>query len=939
MKHMNWFGGFSAISQLLDAYRALLPDVNDPEALGVSAIELLGRIYDLKVMKSGDDREEAGHTIGSAAISLAGAEALFTPIKEKYPAFMRGERIIVPVSVNYTGTWAVTLTQDTTEVQVSKLTQHLLVNKLKAEPNASFRLIDLKSGGQLFSYAHSLVSAFPLKSSGKMLTTHSELNALLDELERVSLDAQAKLGGAYESFEDYNEANETKISRYVIVIQTDSKIGEECVERIHRLRMNAAKNGICWIFVGTEDEIQKLKAEPNLAFSSENGILKLYDLIFEPDQAVFETEKKCNELISEVKAATKVETKMSMHPDFLEKPQSLNSSSCIRIPFALDEYNTVQYFEIGGTAPAHALVSGSTGSGKSVALHTLILEMVHNYHPDDVEIWAVDYKQVEFAPYIQHHSPHFRVIGHDTSVEFSLSLLDLLNEESTRRTNLFLQAGVKDLEDYRRLYGPHSLPRIVVFIDEFQIMTQAVQQVEHIRYKTILENLLKITRALGISFVFCSQTIASGLSGLSDSAREQIGARLCLKHESSSEVREALAITGEDVNEALTVTKNLQRGQALYKKSIKDTDADGKSYSLTKLNILYFDENLRDQVITRATEVVGDQYSKKKTIFVRGGGRISVSERERHPLQTFVHECEYDEDDFYLYPAAPASLADSYRIELEPEEGANVLLVSANDEAKNSILVHSVLGFLVNPYTQVVVNFVEKDGAASKSLIRELEKISCRRLKICAGLDEVLETIESLRRIKPVANGQKVYFWLGLEKLKGALVLKEQEEDDPDDASETAASAYEEQEKSLDAIMGDLSAFLDTLESGTPQKKTANVSNKLNTEASREILSRVFEVGPEYGIFNFAVFSKYKGLKNSKVIDLSCFEHRLLTKMSADDAYSLIGGSGSMITADENSAFYYSGSGKPVRLHPYLMPEADWYEEFNQALQEMEQEL
>ena len=46
-------------------------------------------------------------------------------------------------------------------------------------------------------------------------------------------------------------------------------------------------------------------------------------------------------------------------------------------------------------------------------LHTLILQTIRNYHPDDVEIWAIDYKAVEFDGYIQHRTPYFRVIAHD----------------------------------------------------------------------------------------------------------------------------------------------------------------------------------------------------------------------------------------------------------------------------------------------------------------------------------------------------------------------------------------------------------------------------------------------------------------------------------------------------------------------------------------------
>ena len=100
-----------------------------------------------------------------------------------------------------------------------------------------------------------------------------------------------------------------------------------------------------------------------------------------------------------------------------------------------------------------------------VALHTLIMQIVYNYHPDDVEIWAIDYKAVEFDSYINNRTPHFRVIAHDTSVEFSLSLLDLLEAEYEARKEKFLKMQVQNIEQYRDKCGKHAMPRIVVFMN------------------------------------------------------------------------------------------------------------------------------------------------------------------------------------------------------------------------------------------------------------------------------------------------------------------------------------------------------------------------------------------------------------------------------------------------------------------------------------------
>lgn len=55
--------------------------------------------------------------------------------------------------------------------------------------------------------------------------------------------------------------------------------------------------------------------------------------------------------------------------------------------------------ELGGEGSVHGFISGGTNSGKSTLLHTIILSACLHYHPNDLEIWLVDYKQTEFYLY------------------------------------------------------------------------------------------------------------------------------------------------------------------------------------------------------------------------------------------------------------------------------------------------------------------------------------------------------------------------------------------------------------------------------------------------------------------------------------------------------------------------------------------------------------
>lgn len=101
----------------------------------------------------------------------------------------------------------------------------------------------------------------------------------------------------------------------------------------------------------------------------------------------------------------------------------------------------------------------------------LITSITLNYHPDDVELWLVDYNKVEFAEYISNMPPHVKLIGLERGTEFTFSLLEKVNEECQRRMEMFKRVGVSDITEYKRKFGVRSLPRIILIIDEFHQMT------------------------------------------------------------------------------------------------------------------------------------------------------------------------------------------------------------------------------------------------------------------------------------------------------------------------------------------------------------------------------------------------------------------------------------------------------------------------------------
>ena len=115
---------------------------------------------------------------------------------------------------------------------------------------------------------------------------------------------------------------------------------------------------------------------------------------------------------------------------------------------------------------AHGLVVGTSGSGKSSLLHNIIINGAWLYSPEELQFVLVDLKNVEFNMYSS--LPHVRVLSGNAGRKYGVSVLDFLIEEYEGRIKKMEEVGATEIEDYRN--KGYSLPRILVIIDEFQIL-------------------------------------------------------------------------------------------------------------------------------------------------------------------------------------------------------------------------------------------------------------------------------------------------------------------------------------------------------------------------------------------------------------------------------------------------------------------------------------
>ncbi len=287
----------------------------------------------------------------------------------------------------------------------------------------------------------------------------------------------------------------------------------------------------------------------------------------------------------EKKKAVKRELKDSQKD---EKFWTESSQSKVSVPMGWDINHKEVCFEIG-EAQNHTLICDHSGSGKSNFLHVLIQNLAFYYAPNEVQLFLLDYKEgVEFNAYTDPNIlEHARLVSVASSVGYGMSFLSWLCKEMQERANLFKQFNVKDLSGYRK-HG--EMPRLIVVIDEFQVLfsdssTKGKESVEQ-----SLNTLLKKGRSYGVHLVLATQTMRG--TDINPSIKAQIANRIALP----MDAEDSSSVLGDDAACELVRPEgifNNNGGHQKYhtKMSIPKAPDDFKSF-LTKIHAEFNQRNL-----------------------------------------------------------------------------------------------------------------------------------------------------------------------------------------------------------------------------------------------------------------------------------------------------------------------------------------------------------
>lgn len=189
----------------------------------------------------------------------------------------------------------------------------------------------------------------------------------------------------------------------------------------------------------------------------------------------------------------------------------------------------------------HILVAGTTGSGKSVCLNSLIMSILYKAKPSEVKLLMIDPKAVEMKVY--NGIPHL-LVPVVTDPKKAAGALAWAVNEMLRRYQLLSEFDVRNLDGYNELAEKNEemekLPRIIILIDEFaDLMMAAPSEVED-----SVCRLAQMARAAGMHLVIATQSPrADVITGL---IKSNIPSRIALKVANSLESRIILDMQGAE---------------------------------------------------------------------------------------------------------------------------------------------------------------------------------------------------------------------------------------------------------------------------------------------------------------------------------------------------------------------------------------------------------
>lgn len=695
-------------------------------------------------------------------------------INESAPLAENIERdgsIDVPLiaSLRNKGNFFISTRQNRFSDSLKRFIDQLILDFLLSFPahRIHFQLIDIndKMGFSPFSALRKINDNILLDG---IIRDDKQLEDAISKIKEIKFDAEDKLGaeGLINVF-DYNEKFPmAPMDIYVFVlIDFPQKFDVSLANKVRDIMLNGKNDGVFTILVNNES----LALDYNFSVEEyENAITEIIDCsyVFDARDAnkikYIGEDRKSYEIkllngvdVSELRSIVDVlkataelsESKsipLSNMFEYIDNTPTKSIYSEMDTPFG-QSGSDIQTLRMMNQSGPHAAIIGTTGSGKSVLLHTLILDACYKYSPDELNFYLLDFKGgVEFKYYENHKLPHIKVIGLTNDLNDGLAILLSISKEMSNREKLFKEAGVSNIESYYKT--GKKIPRLFVIIDEIQEVLIRDEKVGE-KALNVLSKILAVGRSFGINVLWGSQSVphVSGIQKL----MQNITNKICLKVANSDE-----AMNFFDDSQSIRAVEKLNKPGIKGLGVIKD---ERTGNSVKEFRVAYSGEIEERTIYVERILAKWSSVKCDDDLYVVGNDLIPDATKDgMYGINiTSLDITQKSFESYWLSLGTDYISGNSYPIKVHnSKERENILMVGTNVDLFRDMMGYALLSVLLNRMTDSdcssqnnKIYYANKEGVNPKfsnDLFNVLPKDLEEQIEVVGGGDKLFNCIKDL---------------------------------------------------------------------------------------------------------------------------------------------------------------------------------------------------
>lgn len=601
----------------------------------------------------------------------------------------------------------------------------------------------------------------------------------------------------------------------------------------------------------------------------------------------------------------------------IDETEYVVTTSVIEVPIGKTANGeTVEFKMDVNRGHYHAFVIGETGSGKSRFLHDIIINMIAKYSPEDVELYLMDFKGVEFNPY--RDIKHSRVILVDRADErITYEVIRELQQKMEERQKILAAAGASDVDEFNKMSADKHISQIILVADECQTLFSDDAKNNKLQRDMIatIALIAQQGRAYGVHLLLATQSL-SNAPLLGASILNQIGEHYilpCLPADAQK------LVPDHERKDTETVVSQMEKGkgQCYYQ------GADGKFL----FTFSYIPKGEVQDSLIDAAKKKSDEHNSNGQVYFSGSLQYAMDE------QTIDVIAAKGRRHIVASPGQSIAISQSpVTMQLRNESGENIMLLGINDKqyvTRTSI--NTLVSMIATnrrkelDYEFVVMDCMKCDD--DEPYMDVLDKLQaegqCRLVRPCDRKALLYQLC------KDIASGSARPTML---TILGEETFRELKFDEPLDIAEenNSTQANVEEPMSFDDALSMMNMLGNPV---TSKPQTDSCISDIKT--MMQALEYILDHGPENGVHTIMQLDRIgnfyitkDGYVNSKAV-YSRFAHLLILRSGENDVSTLtLPDDIRPAVLEDNGerlrAYYYNeGSNRYELFTPYLMPKTE----------------